>query len=466
MFLRQITDFSLAQHAYLIGCQRSGEAIIIDPERDIDRYLKVAADNQLRITAVADTHIHADYLSGARELLEHHGVTAYLSAEGGPDWQFEWAKNHPRAHLLRHDETFHIGKIAIRALLTPGHTPEHMSFLITDHGGGADEPIALLSGDFIFVGDVGRPDLLESAAGQSGVMEPSARQLYASLRETRTLPDHLQILPAHGAGSACGKSLGAIPTSVMGYERKFNPALREALTSDEPSFVEHILSGQPEPPVYFERMKRENRSGPALLVNGTLPSPRRITFQEVRTLMGHVTILDMRTEHAAFAQNHLRGSLFAPLKGGRFSVSAGSYVTATSDILLVAEHPQQVEEATRQLIRIGLDQVIAWIPADEILNHPDLLKSYPSISPEEIPPDAKVLDVRGAEEFQTSHLRGAQQIAHTRLAAQLHEISKDRPLHIHCASGMRAAMASSFLSSKGYDVIHVNGSFPPFPSAR
>lgn len=229
MFLRQITDSALAQNAYLIGCQRTGEAIVIDPERDVDRYLKVAAENELHITAVADTHIHADYLTGARELMEHHGAVAYLSAEGGPDWQFEWAKGHANARFLRDGDTFRVGNIELKAVHSPGHTPEHMSFLVTDLGGGASEPMALLSGDFIFVGDVGRPDLLESAAGKVGVMEPSARTLYGSLRATAALPEHLQILPAHGAGSACGKALGAVPVSVLGYERRFNGALRLAL---------------------------------------------------------------------------------------------------------------------------------------------------------------------------------------------------------------------------------------------
>src|SRR5688572_15690682 len=134
MFLRQISDPSLAQNAYLIGCQRSGEAIIIDPERDVERYLALAAKNGLRLIAVAETHIHADYLSGARELVERHGVTAYLSAEGGLDWQFEWAKGHPNARFLHDGDTFKIGNVEFKALLTPGHTPEHLSFLVTDHG--------------------------------------------------------------------------------------------------------------------------------------------------------------------------------------------------------------------------------------------------------------------------------------------------------------------------------------------
>ncbi len=464
MFLRQITDSSLAQNAYLIGCQRSGEAIVIDPERDLDRYFQVAAENNLRITAVADTHIHADYLSGARELVDRHGAIAYLSEEGGPDWQFEWAKGNPNARCLKHGDVFRVGNIELKALLTPGHTPEHMSFLVTDIGGGADEPIALLTGDFIFVGDVGRPDLLESAAGQTGVMEPSARTLYASLRETATLPDHLQILPAHGAGSACGKALGAIPNSVLSYERKFNPALREALTATEDQFVKHILSGQPEPPLYFARMKRDNKLGPALLPAGKLPAPKRIAAAELSEWIGKAAILDLRTDRATFAAKHLQGALFAPLPGGKLPIAAGSYINETSCILLVAEDESQVAEAVRQLVRIGLDQVAAWIPENEALSNTSFTTSYPRIATADLPADATVLDVRGADEFSASHVKGAKNIAYTRLAARLDEIPSGKPLFVHCGSGIRAALASAFLASRGHDVVHVDGSFAEIPT--
>lgn len=464
MFLRQITDFPLAQNAYLIGCQRTGEAIIIDPERDLDRYFKVAADNDLRITSVADTHIHADYLSGARELVERHGATAYLSKEGGPDWQFEWARGNPNARFLEHGDVFHVGNIELEALLTPGHTPEHLSFLVTDTGGGADEPIALLTGDFIFVGDVGRPDLLESAAGQTGVMEPAARTLYASLRGTADLPGHLQILPAHGAGSACGKALGAVPVSVLGYERKYNSALREALTASEDQFVKSILSGQPEPPLYFARMKRDNKRGPALLPDGKLPAPKRIAAAALGEWSGRSAILDLRADRAAFAAKHLRGSLFAPLSGGKLPVAAGSYVDETSPILLVVENESQVEEAARQLIRIGLDHVAAWIPADEALSAADFTDSYPRVATAELPADVAVLDVRGADEFAASHVRGANNIAYTRLAARLDEVPSGKPLFVHCGSGVRAALASAFLASRGHDVVFVDGPFAEIPS--
>ena len=466
MFLRQITDSSLAQNAYLIGCQRTGEAVIIDPERDLDRYFQVAAENDLRITAVADTHIHADYLSGARELVERHGVTAYLSEEGGPDWQFEWAKGNPNARFLKHGDVFRVGNIEIKALLTPGHTPEHMSFLVTDIGGGADEPVAFLTGDFIFVGDVGRPDLLESAAGQAGVMEPSARTLYASLRATTDIPDHVQILPAHGAGSACGKALGAVPNSVMGYERKFNAAFREALTAPEDQFVKNILSGQPEPPLYFARMKRDNKLGPALLPDGKLPSPKRIAADQLGEWIGKSSILDLRSDRADFANRHLQGALFAPLPGGRLPIAAGSYVEENSRILLVVEDPSQVEDAVRQLIRIGLDHVEGWITADEALADSRFTASYKRIATSELPAGVPVLDVRRADEFAAGHVNGAKNIAYTRLAARFDEVPEAQPLYVHCAGGTRAAIAAAYLASRGHEVVHVDGSFAEIPANR
>ena len=465
MFLRQITDASLAQNAYLIGCQRTGEALLVDPERDLDRYFQAAAENDLRITAVADTHIHADYLSGARELVERHGAAAYLSGEGGPDWQFEWAKGNPKVRFLKHGDDFRVGNIGIKALLTPGHTPEHMSFLVTDHGGGADEPMVFLTGDFIFVGDVGRPDLLESAAGQTGVMEPSARTLYQSLRATADIPDFVQILPAHGAGSACGKSLGAVPNSVMGYERRFNAPFREALTAPEDQFVRNILSGQPEPPLYFARMKRDNKLGPAPLPDGKLPAPRRVTAGRLGEWTGRSAILDLRADKAAFAERHVKGALFAPLAGGRLPIAAGSYVEENTPILLVVEDETQVEEAVRQLVRIGLDRVEGWIPVDEALADSACTTSYPRIATRDLPAGAPVLDVRRADEYQASHVTGAKNIAYTRLAARIDEVPDAEPLHIHCAGGTRAAIAAAYLASRGHEVVHVDGSFAEIPAS-
>ncbi|MEX1114560.1 MAG: rhodanese-like domain-containing protein, partial [Akkermansiaceae bacterium] len=350
---------------------------------------------------------------------------------------------------------------------SPGHTPEHMSFLVTDIGGRAITPMGLLSGDFIFVGDVGRPDLLESAAGQVGIMEPSARALYKSLRETSTLSGHLQILPAHGAGSACGKALGAVPTSVLGYERLNNGALREALEGNEDEFVKDILSGQPEPPRYFARMKRDNKDGPPLLAGGQLPEPRRLPASELAALVkgGKHTLLDLRTNRMDFMKQHVTGSLLAPMPGGKLSIVAGSYVEEGASIILLVNDRNEVDESVRQLVRIGFDKVDFWIPANEALAVAGITSSQKSITTGELAealaahPDAAVLDVRGAGEFAEGHVKGAKNIAYTRLAARLEELPDANPLYVHCGSGLRASFAVPYLSSEHREVIYVDGDF-------
>ena len=274
MFFRQIQEPNLSQYAYLIGCQRTGEAIIIDPMRDIERYKALAAQEDLRIVAATETHIHADYLSGAREIAEQEKVKLYLSDLGGPDWQYFWAKDSSYdVTFVQHGSTFKVGNIAFKVLHTPGHTPEHISFLVTDLGGGADEPMGLLSGDFVFVGDLGRPDLLETAAGEEGAQEPAARILFQSVQDFLTLPEYLQIWPGHGAGSACGKALGAVPESTVGYEKRFNASIQAALDGED-HFVSAILDGQPEPPLYFARMKHLNKHGASRIGSNPLsPTP-------------------------------------------------------------------------------------------------------------------------------------------------------------------------------------------------
>jgi hydroxyacylglutathione hydrolase len=190
MFFRQIFDEQLAQYAYLIGCQRTGEALIIDPERDVERYMEIAAAEDLRIVAATETHIHADFLSGCRQMAESYGVRVYLSDEGDADWKYGWHElGDYDVTFIRDGDTFSIGNIQVKVLHTPGHTPEHVSFLVTDLGGGATDPVGIASGDFVFVGDLGRPDLLETAAGVQGAREPSARRLYASSRRFLELPD-------------------------------------------------------------------------------------------------------------------------------------------------------------------------------------------------------------------------------------------------------------------------------------
>jgi hydroxyacylglutathione hydrolase len=462
MFLRQIFDPYLAQYAYLVGCQRTGEALVIDPERDIDRYRELAAENGLRITAVAETHIHADFVSGGREFAQDPEVQLYLSAEGGPDWTYRWPQHRPNTHFLHHGDCFRVGNIRIEAVHTPGHTPEHMSYLITDLGGGADQPMALATGDFVFVGDVGRPDLLESAAGQKGVMEPSARQLQKSLQD-RLAPyaDWLQILPAHGAGSACGKALGAVPVTTLGYERRFNGALKLAMESAD-AFVKDILSGQPEPPLYFATMKRVNRDGVA--VTGDVPTPPRLdacAFAE-RAGRGGARILDARADRESFDHAHVPRAIHAPLRSPFFSTSAGSYLAEEDEILLVLESEDDADLAVRQLYRIGFDHVAGWVTVEDAWSAGLMTDSlprviFPNFHAAKARAEGAIIDVRTTAEFQQGHLDGAQSFPYTRLKTRLAELPKDRRLFVHCGTGKRASLAGSFLREQGFDAVHIDG---------
>ncbi len=471
MLMRMIYDERLAQAAYLIGCQRTGEAIVIDPERDIDRYIELAKREGLRIVASAETHIHADFLSGSRELAERIGAMVYVSDEGDADWKYLWPKGldgkPPYPHrLLKDGDTFSIGNIDFQAVHTPGHTPEHICLLVTDKGGGASDPMAILSGDFVFVGDLGRPDLLETAAGHAGAAEPAARRLYASVKRFMDLPDYLQVWPAHGAGSACGKALGAVPQSTVGYEKRFSPAIRAA-EKGEKAFVSFILDGQPEPPLYFARMKRDNKVGPAVL--RSLPRPRPLTAQEAATLDGRsVAILDTRT-WKDFMAGHLPGSLYTPL-GSDFNTVAGSYVEADESIYLVVD-PSRSDECVRDLVRIGLDRVEGVIPPSTLAEARAAgatLATASEVSAEEakrLAPDAFLLDVRRADEFREGHIPGATHIAHTRLAARLSEAPKDQTVLVNCRSGGRSARAVALLQRAGVKAINVAGGFTAWERA-
>jgi len=462
MFFRQIPDPHLAQYAYLIGCQRTGEALLVDPERDVDRYLELAAEEGLRIVGVAETHIHADFLSGARELAERLDVTLYLSAAGGPEWQSEWAQGgRYNVRPLRDGDVFTIGGIELQTLHTPGHTPEHVCFLVVDRGAGANEPIGIFTGDFVFAGDLGRPDLLETAAGQSGAKEPAARALFRSVQRFLELPDHLQVWPAHGAGSACGKALGAVPTSTVGYERRFNAAIAAAGRGED-AFVAAILDGQPEPPLYFGRMKRLNNEGVPLL--GALPRPRTLTVNALieRARGNGAVVLDARRDRRAFMRGHVQGSLHAPFDKS-FPTIAGSYVEPEQVVYLVIDR-DRVDHAVRDLVRIGLDRVAGYVTPAALAAYAEAggpLRSTEVIDFDGVrrryrQPDVAVLDVRSAVEYGAGHVEGAINVPHTRLAAQLERIPKDKDVLVYCRSGGRAAAASALLERAGRRVIYVD----------
>jgi hydroxyacylglutathione hydrolase len=476
MFMRMIYDEWLAQGAYLIGCQRTGEAIVIDPERDVDRYIDLAAANDLRIVAAADTHIHADFLSGTRELAERVGARVYVSGKGGKDWRSKWLGDKAGggagggsydAVELEDGQTFRIGNIEFRAIHTPGHTPEHMSYVVTDLGSGASEPMGIATGDFVFVGDLGRPDLLETAAGQEGAKEPAARALAASARDFVKLPDYLQVWPAHGSGSACGKALGAVPQSTVGYEKRFNPALQ--FVDDEQSFVDFVLEGQPEPPLYFARMKRDNRDGVRIL--GRLPAPKPMNALDLGNVDGSTTaVLDTRPWEA-FTMGHVTGALHAPLVPA-FPTVAGSYVDENEPIVLIVE-PADLDKAMRSLVRIGLDNIVGfatYAEHDAFAAAGANLATVENITAQDLAKQidagaVSVLDVRRAVEFAEGHIEGAANIAHTRLLARLDELPAEKadksgkPIAVHCRSGERSSYAVAALHRLGYPAVNVLGGF-------
>lgn len=473
MLFRMLYDDKLAQAAYVIGCQRTGEAIVIDPQRDVDRYIDLVAKEGMRVAAIAETHIHADYLSGARELAERTGARLYLSDEGAPDWQYQWL-NKKRGggsydhKLLRDGDVFKIGNIQFKVMHTPGHTPEHICFLVTDHGGGASEPMGIATGDFVFVGSVGRPDLLETAAGQQGMKEISAQMLYKSIQRFKTLPDFLQVWPAHGSGSACGKALGAVPQSTVGYEKRFNSAIQDA--ADEQRFVESILYGQPEPPLYFARMKHENKNGPALL--DSLPQPKKLTAEAFAKIVGgKIALLDTRA-WPAYRAGHAPGALFAPLDNS-FPTVSGSYVEPGEPIYLIVDEAR-VTEAVTDLIRIGLDEVVGYITPETLRDYAKAggklvatrVRDIRDLKKHQWRDSDLLLDVRRADEFDEGHLRGATNIAHTRLLARMNEVPKDRNVFVHCRTSNRSAYATALLERAGYDVTMLEGGYAAWLESR
>ncbi len=459
MFFRQIPDERLAQYAYLIACQQTGEAVVIDPERDVDRYIDAAAFHGYEIVAVTETHIHADFLSGARELAERLNVRLYLSDEGDEDWKYTWGDDYD-VQFLRDGDTFQIGNIRITAIHTPGHTPEHLSFEVTDHG--AADPLGIVTGDFVFVGDLGRPDLLESAAGMKDVMKPSAQRLFGSAQSFLELQDGLQVWPGHGAGSACGKSLGAIPQSTVGYERRQNSALI-AVRDGEEKFVDAILADQTDPPLYFARMKHLNKTGPPLL--GELPRPRKLAADELDELPSGAVLLDTRTSESEFMKQHLKGAQLARFDK-TFPTVVGSLIADPDTELILAIREGDVEEAVRALVRIGYDHVTGYVPLAEMEAFLETSRRATSIKEidfkraEELrEAGLQVVDVRYLSEYNEGHMPDAIAAPYTRLPEYVDQIPTGETLVVHCSAGVRSAVAASFLSRMGWDVRYVNDEF-------
>jgi hydroxyacylglutathione hydrolase len=454
MILTRFYDEQLAQASFLIGCSHSGDALVIDPNRRIEQYIAAAEEAGLRLTGVAETHIHADFVSGARELAARTGAMLYLSDEGGPDWRYGYA-GADGATALREGSLIEVGRVRLSAMHTPGHTPEHLAYLVTDTA-GADGPMGIVTGDFVFAGDVGRPDLLERAVGVANAAEGSARILFRSLQRFRQLPEHLQVWPGHGAGSACGKGMSAMPQTTVGYELRYNWAFGIA---DENEFVRQVLMGQPEPPRYFSQMKRINRDGPPLL--GGVRPPSRLPEQRLKPLLdAGATVVDLRSA-AAFAAAHVPGTINIPFNRS-FTNWAGSLLPFDREFYLIADERGSavIDQAARDLAMIGLERIGGSF-GPEVLEvwagQEGPLQSAPQLSIPELAARlggaVTVLDVRSRAEWDAGHLASAEHIPLGDLPEQLARLPRDRPLVVHCQGGGRSAIAVSLLQAAGHQAV-------------
>jgi hydroxyacylglutathione hydrolase len=462
MLLRRIYEDALAQASYLIACEQTGRAVVVDPNRDVERYLQAAKDEHVTITDVTETHIHADFVSGARELARRAGAHLRLSGDGGADWQYGFAGSEG-ARLLHDGDRFEIGTVRIDVRHTPGHTPEHLSFLVTDTT-LSQSAVGMLTGDFLFVGDVGRPDLLERAANARGTMATMARGLFHSLRALRDLPDYLQIWPGHGPGSACGKSLGALPSTTLGFERLANWAMR---IDDEEEFVRAVLAGQPEPPGYFARMKIVNRDGPP-------PWPDMDSLAELhvpgirRALATGVAVIDVRPS-AEFATGHIPGTLSIPM-GDSLATWAGTLVDDRRDIVLLADEGARLRAAQRVLALIGLDRVLGWAGTTARMTweaEVGPLARVRQLSADAVSTEGRtIIDVRRASEWDEGHVPGARHVYLGDLAARAEDLPRDTPIALHCQGSTRASIAASILQAKGFtDVANVSGGYRAWAAA-
>jgi hydroxyacylglutathione hydrolase len=441
MYFQHVYDKTLAQASYFIGCQKVGVAAVIDPKRDVDTYLEIAKQNNMQITHIFETHIHADFLSGARELAAVTGAKMYLSDEGGEGWQYEFAHEG-----LKHGQQLMVGNLKIEVLHTPGHTPESISFLLTDTP-ASKEPVMLFTGDFVFVGDIGRPDLLEKAAGMVGTQDKGAEQMYQSINLFANLPEFIQVWPGHGAGSACGKALGAVPSTTVGYEKKRNWAF--SYGTNKAGFIDFLLTDQPEPPKYFAKMKELNKVDRPLLTE--VPTIKELSAAELKAAMDKgVKLIDTRNKQD-FEKGFIEGSI--NIQGNNsFATWMGWFVNYNEPFILLAA-PSQMDDLTRKLMRIGLDNIHGFVDAakiSELANGVLSTSKMVSISDVKANTTAQVIDLRGAAEFNAGHIAGATNVFVGTLLQNLAKVPKDKPVIIHCQGGDRAAIGYSLLVKEGY----------------
>jgi glyoxylase-like metal-dependent hydrolase (beta-lactamase superfamily II)/rhodanese-related sulfurtransferase len=453
MFFKQFYLGCLAHASYLIGSD--GEAAVVDPQRDIDSYVEEARAQGLEIRHVIETHLHADFVSGHRELANRTGAKIYFGAKAGAKFE----------HVaVSEGDEIRMGDVVLRFLETPGHTPESVSVLVFDRA-VSESPKAVLTGDTLFIGDVGRPDLVGS--GSSRGLIPSGGQippppvsaqelagmLYDSLHgKLLALPDSVEVYPAHGAGSLCGRNISSETSSTIGQQRQFNYALRPMPKED---FVEMMTTDLPEAPVYFARDVAINRDGASELDD--LPDPAALEARDVEALQKKgAIVLDTRPS-AQYGAGHVPGSLNIGLSG-QFASWAGALISPKVPIVLVTEEADQVREAQTRLARVGIENVAGYLAGGILEWHREgmPLATTEQIGVEEL--DARlregsagrVLDVRRPGEWQVGHIAEAVHLPLNTLTERAAKLPKDQPVAVICAGGFRSSIGTSILERQGF----------------
>lgn len=445
MILETIETDGLAQLSYLVGDESSGECAVVDPRRDVSTYLRRARALEVRITAVLETHVHADFVSGSRELAARTGAPIYTGV--GDDYDFE------RRPLEDGDE-IRIGDYVLRALHTPGHSPEHACFTLRENGNEGQSPWAVFTGDTLFAGSVGRPDLASESSA-----EELARKLYHSIQD-QLLPlgDDVIVYPGHGAGSPCGSQIGDRDLTTLGYERRTNEKLQ---ASDEDDFVRAVLGDLPEEPRYYSRMKKINGRGPP--VSGDPEMPPSLSPERFREMIDEekTRVVDTR-DIVAFAGAHVEGALNLALRSA-FPVWAGWTLGPDDRVLLILEDVDHLELVRRQLFRIGLDRIEGylqggmrrWIESGLPLEHRwDLsVRELRGRLTDGGGRELEILDVRSQSEWEEGHIPGARHLYAPYLEEGMDELGlqRDVPVVVYCGTGYRASLAASLLQRNGFE---------------
>ena len=457
MLIRQFVIEGLGHLSALVADESAGVAAIVDPRRDVDIYLDAAAAADLRITQVVETHLHNDYVSGARELATMTGASHVIGT--GADLAYD----HRPA---RHGDAIDVGRLRFTALETPGHTPEHMSYAVTDRS-RADEPAILFTGGSLLVGSVGRTDLL----GEEHAV-PYAREQFRSLHEVLlSQADYMGVYPTHGAGSLCSTGIASTPNTTIGFERRHNPMLAPREVDE---FVHVLLRDQPTFPRYFARMRPTNQAGPRLL-GGRIPDARPMTVDEVQAVLKRDGLVVDARQPVAHALSHIPGSVSIP-RGSSFGTWLGWVVEPDRPLVLLLDEPADWDDVIRQALRIGFENVVghlrggltAWLEVGKPADSNGRLTVHQLAGRltggDEAAP--LVIDVRQASEFAAGHVPGSLHIGAGELQDRLGELPRDRPLATICASGYRSSVAASLLRKGGFeDVSWVANGVPSWEAA-